>query len=107
MADRKPLAGSAEQPRRTHDTGNDPSTYVLVPIIMCNGLQRDQEQVVVLGDTVTGKGTPIAPSNRDRATLESWMRSGTTQQRLVVRAKLVLAAAEGKQTKQIAAELHI
>ena len=61
----------------------------------------------MLGDTVMGKGTPITLSDRDRATLKSWVRSGKTEHRLVVRAKIILAAAEGKQTKQIAPELHI
>lgn len=51
--------------------------------------------------------TPIALADEDRAILEGWVRAGSTEQRLVTRAKIILAAAEGRATKDIAAELEI
>ena len=38
----------------------------------------------------------------DRSTLESWLRAGTTELRLILRAKIVLAAAEGAANNAIA-----
>jgi len=52
-----------------------------------------------------GRGATITLNEEERATLLSWVRSGTTEQRLVRRARIVLAAAEGKETQEIAAEL--
>ena len=52
-----------------------------------------------------GRGTTIILSEEEKTTLLSWVRSGTTEQRLVPRVRVVLAAAEGKQTQDIAAEL--
>jgi transposase len=49
--------------------------------------------------------TPIVLTDDDRAVLTSWVRAGTTEQRLVLRAKIVLAAAEGQATQDIAAAL--
>ena len=43
-------------------------------------------------------------TNEERATLEQMSRGRTTEARLVLRAKLVLAAAEGKFNKDIAIE---
>lgn len=43
----------------------------------------------------------------DRRTLEGWVRSGSTEQRLVTRAKMVLAAAEGEATMNIASRLSV
>ena len=48
----------------------------------------------------------ITLSDEDRSTLERWSRGRSTQARLVTRARVVLAAAEGKQNKDIAAELN-
>lgn len=47
----------------------------------------------------------ITLSDADRTVLERWSRGRSTQARLVTRARVVLAAAEGKQNKDIAAEL--
>ncbi len=44
-------------------------------------------------------------SDEERCTLERWVKSGTTEQRLVVRARMILAAAEGKMTEEIAESL--
>src|SRR5262252_7781436 len=49
----------------------------------------------------------ITLSDEDRTILERWSRGRSTQARLVTRARVVLAAAEGKQNKDIAAELNI
>src|SRR6516164_5411968 len=43
----------------------------------------------------------------DRTTLERWSRGRSTQARLVTRARVVLAASEGKDNQDIAAELNI
>jgi transposase len=49
----------------------------------------------------------ITLSDADRMTLERWSRGRSTQARLVTRARVVLAAAEGKQNRDIASELKI
>src|SRR5580692_7161082 len=49
----------------------------------------------------------ITLSDADRMTLERWSRGRSTQARLVTRARVVLSAAEGKENKDIAVELHI
>lgn len=46
--------------------------------------------------------TQVALTDDERATLASWVRAGTCQQRLVLRAKIILAAAEGQATQDIA-----
>jgi transposase len=49
----------------------------------------------------------ITLSDEDRTTLERWSRGRSTPARLVTRARVVLAAAEGKENKEIAAALKI
>src|SRR6516165_1690165 len=49
----------------------------------------------------------ITLSDADRTTLERWSRGRSTQARWVTRARVVLAAAAGKENKDIAAELGI
>jgi transposase len=49
----------------------------------------------------------ITLSDEDRSTLERWSRGRSTQARLVTRARVVLAAAEGRENQDIAAELNI
>ena len=51
--------------------------------------------------------TPIELSGEERRTLESWVRSSTTEQRLVLRAQLILAAATGATTAAIAQRFRI
>src|SRR5271170_8122804 len=46
-------------------------------------------------------------SDADRVILERWSRGRSTQARLVTRARVVLAAAERKENKDIASELKI
>ena len=48
----------------------------------------------------------IVVSDSDRQTLGRWARGRSTPARVVLRARIVLLAAEGKQNKQIAAELN-
>jgi DNA-binding NarL/FixJ family response regulator len=45
-------------------------------------------------------------SDEDRQTLERWARGRSTPARLVLRDKIVLLAAEGKDNKDIAEELR-
>ena len=49
----------------------------------------------------------ITLNDADRLILERWSRGRSTQARLVTRARVVLSAAEGKENKDIAVELHI
>lgn len=53
------------------------------------------------------KATQIQLTQDERATLESWLRAGSTEQRFVQRAQIILAANEGAKTKDIAAELGL
>src|SRR5450759_2954056 len=39
--------------------------------------------------------TPIVLSEAEQETLQSWLRAGTSEQRMVERARIILAAAEG------------
>jgi transposase len=50
--------------------------------------------------------TPIELTAEERSTLESWVRSATMEQRLVERARIVLAAAAGTGSRAIARELR-
>src|SRR5680860_745068 len=43
----------------------------------------------------------------DRATLESWIRATTPEQRLVLRARIILALARGQTNREVAEELSI
>jgi len=49
-----------------------------------------------------GKASVVRLNDDERKTLMSWLRSGTTEYRLVERAKMILAAAEGQTTQRIA-----
>ncbi len=51
--------------------------------------------------------TPIVLTDQERDTLEHWVRSATTEQRLVFRSKIILMAAEGFGTHAIAQTLEI
>mgnify|MGYP003394474186 CR=1 FL=1 len=50
--------------------------------------------------------TPIRLNAEQKAILESWIRSATTEQRLVFRARVVILASEGMGTNAIARELE-
>lgn len=49
---------------------------------------------------------PVSLTDEERATLTKWSRGRSTPTRLVVRAKIILAAAEGRENKVIAADLR-
>ncbi len=53
-----------------------------------------------------GVATPIELTEDERKTLEAWVRKTTTEQRMSQRARIVLEAAAGKATTEIAASLH-
>jgi len=52
-----------------------------------------------------GKATEIHLSEEEQKTLKAWIGKGTMEQRLVERARIVLEAAEGKTTAEIALNL--
>ncbi len=54
-----------------------------------------------------GVATFIGLSEDERNTLETWVRRGTTEQRLAQRACMVLEAAAGKTTKEVATSLQV
>jgi len=51
--------------------------------------------------------TPIELSTEEKRTLETWVRASTTEQRLVLRAQLILAAAAGTTTTAIAHRFRV
>ena len=51
--------------------------------------------------------TPITLTEEDRATLSQWARSGTTEQRLAWRARIILGAADGQASATIAERLGL
>ena len=54
-----------------------------------------------------GVATQIQLTGDERDTLESWVRRTTTEQRMVQRARIVLEAAAGKTTTEVAALLQV
>ncbi len=52
------------------------------------------------------RATPIELIEQEKQTLIHWTSSGTTEHRLVERARIVLLAAEGRSTREIADELR-
>ena len=50
---------------------------------------------------------PVSLSEEERRTLTRWSRGRRTQARLVLRAKIVLAAARGRENRDIAQELGV
>jgi len=51
--------------------------------------------------------TPITLTSDERHTLDKWVRSSTTEQRLVLRSRMILLAAEGLETQTIAQQLSV
>lgn len=51
------------------------------------------------------KASVIELTPEEKATLESWSRSGKTEQRMSFRGKIIIAASEGKENKVIARDL--
>ena len=57
-----------------------------------------------------GRGRPIAPlvlDGAERETLEQWTRRPKTAQALALRARIVLACADGRSNTAVAAELRV
>ncbi|MBD3855774.1 MAG: IS630 family transposase [Acidobacteria bacterium] len=52
------------------------------------------------------RATPIELTDQERQTLNQWMSAGTTEHRLVERAQIILLAAEGRSTRDIADQLR-
>jgi transposase len=52
------------------------------------------------------RATAVHLTPEDEAALTSWVRATTTEQRMVLRARIVLAAAAGTSTEEIAAQLQ-
>lgn len=53
------------------------------------------------------KSLPVVLSAAEVIRLEQWIRAGSTPQQVVLRARMILAAARGTQDKQIAAQLKV
>lgn len=53
------------------------------------------------------KTVPVKLSESEVARLEQWIRSGSTPQQVVLRCRIILAAARGQQDKQIAVTLRV
>jgi transposase len=56
---------------------------------------------------MAGVATQIALADEERAQLTAWTRQGTTEQRIAQRARIVLEAAAGRATKEIASQLRL
>ena len=56
---------------------------------------------------MAGVATRITLTDDERMDLEKWVRTTTTEQRMAQRTRIVLEAAAGKPTKEIAALLHV
>lgn len=56
---------------------------------------------------MAGIATYITLTDEERAQLTAWTRNGTTEQRMALRARIVLAAAAGKATREIASQLDL
>ena len=56
---------------------------------------------------MAGVAARITLTEEERAQLTAWSRKGTTEQRIAERARIVLAGAAGKTTKEIAAQMGV
>ena len=54
-----------------------------------------------------GKATMISLIEEEQEQLESWVRAGTKEQRMVQRARIVLESAAGSKTREIARNLGL
>jgi len=63
--------------------------------------------VMLYAPAMAGVATRIELTDDERSLLENWVRRTTTEQRLAQRARMVLEAAAGKTTKEIAASLRV
>src|SRR2546427_11654971 len=53
------------------------------------------------------KTVPVVLSEAELNRLQEWIRAGSTPQQVVLRGRVVLAAAQGQQDRQIALALHV
>src|SRR5262245_4187222 len=53
------------------------------------------------------KSKPVNLTESELKRLEEWIRAGSTPQQVVLRARIILAAAKGEQDRQISAELQV
>jgi hypothetical protein len=53
------------------------------------------------------KSVPVVLSDAEIIRLEQWIRAGSTPQQVVLRARMILATAQGNGDKQIAARLKV
>src|SRR2546425_10403011 len=53
------------------------------------------------------KSLPVVLSEAEIVRLEQWIRAGSTPQQVVLRARMIIAAAQGAQDKQIATQLNV
>ena len=51
--------------------------------------------------------TPVSLTDEERVILESTVSAATSEQRMAFRARVVLAAAEGRSTEEIAKSEHV
>jgi transposase len=56
---------------------------------------------------MAGVGTVITLTDEERAQLTAWTRNGTSEQRMAMRARIVVAAAAGQATKEIALQMGL
>jgi transposase len=62
---------------------------------------------MIYAPLMAGIATSIVLVEEERAQLTAWARKGTTEQRIAERARIVLAAAAGQTTKEIASQMEL
>jgi hypothetical protein len=62
---------------------------------------------MIYAPAMAGVATQITLTEEESAQLTAWARKGITEQRFAERARIVLAAATGKTTKEIAAHMGL
>ena len=68
--------------------------------------KRHIEAVICLHTVLVRRPLPLALTDKQRRLLESWSRGGSTPYRLVVRARILLLAAQGNSNHEIARRLR-
>jgi len=56
--------------------------------------------------SMSRKAQEIVLASEELASINSWLKSGTTEQRTAFRSKIILAASEGRENQYIAKALH-
>src|ERR1035441_5364938 len=71
-------------------------------------LDIEVHRLMLAGMTRTGRPKAgLTLTEEERATLERWARRATSAQALAQRCRIVLACADGKDNKEVAAELRV